>query len=292
MTRAKLIGLMAMAFVLIAPAAKTKVLCKGFLPENHLKIPISVRQIGGLTEADFNKVLDQVQAFYGPYIAAKGGNFVINRNWQDDTVNASAERQGNDWVINMYGGLARHPVMTKDGFTLVACHETGHHLGGTPKAGGWFGSDWASVEGEADYYATLDCMRNVFKPEDNAKFVQTQTIDPILKQKCEEIYNTQDEENLCMREGMAGLTAAMLFKDLNQDQVSPRFDTPDTHQVDSTDSSHPATQCRLDTYYQGGLCYHDISVDPSDTDPNIGACTAANGQKDGLRPRCWYSPNN
>jgi len=293
MIHSRLSGLVAAAaLVLYAPLSgtKTQVLCKGFLPENDLKRPISVFQVGGLTQADFNDVLDQIQAFYAPVIQAKGGTLRINRLWTDDTVNASAERSGSTWVLNMYGGLARHEIMTKDGFTMVACHETGHHLGGAPKGESWFGPSWASNEGEADYFASLRCMRNIFNDADNARFVQDNTIDPVAKQKCEELYTTQAEENLCMREAMAGMVGALMFKALHKESVTPRFDTPDTHVVSQMDDDHPATQCRLDTYYQGSLCVHNRSTELSDSDPNVGTCTAANGQHDGLRPLCWFKP--
>jgi hypothetical protein len=36
----------------------------------------------------------------------------------------------------MFGGLARHELVTDDGFMMVVCHETGHHLGGAPRYNG------------------------------------------------------------------------------------------------------------------------------------------------------------
>lgn len=272
--------------------APVSVLCRGFLPPNNMKIPVRTMSNGGITQAEFNDVLDQLEKYYKPVVQAKGGSFQVTRLWTDDTVNASADRQGNVWNLNMYGGLARYNIMTKDTFMLVACHETGHHLGGAPKiADGGIGvSDWASNEGQADYYSTLDCMRFMFNDADNADFVQHNQIDPVLAQSCGTAYTMQNEKNLCMRSGMAGLIISDIFKDLNKDSTSPSFATPDPKRVDQTDDDHPATQCRLDTYFQGGLCAHDMAQMPSDTDPTVGACTAAGGQHIGLRPTCWYAP--
>ncbi|MBX3022277.1 MAG: hypothetical protein KF799_11445 [Bdellovibrionales bacterium] len=247
-------------------------------------------QVGGINEKDFNEVLDQVEQYYTPVIAAKGGNLRVNRYWTDDTVNASASQMGSTWVINMYGGLARHQVMTKDGFMLVACHEIGHHIGGAPKGEGWFGVSWATNEGGADYFATLRCLRNLFQPADSAEFVATQEIDAAVRQKCEEIYSTQDEENMCMRSAMAGRAGAMLFHVLRKQASAPQFTTPDPTIVSRMDDAHPGTQCRLDTYYQGGLCVHDRNIELSNYDANVGTCTMANGNHDGLRPLCWFKP--
>lgn len=285
-------GLAMTGMALFAPLAgvQTQTLCEGFLPPNDMKIPISVHQVGGLTQNDFNAVLDQVEKFYTPVIAAHGGTLQVNRLWTDDTVNASADQQGTTWNLNMYGGLARHPVMNKDGFMMVACHELGHHLGGAPKIKRWFTTTWASNEGQSDYFSSLRCMRNMFSDEDNAKFVQTETIDPVVKRTCEEVYSTQAEENLCMREAMAGFVGASIFQALRNENAPPRFDTPDQTVVRRMDDSHPGTQCRLDTYYQGALCFHDRGIELSDTDPNVGTCTTANGQKIGVRPLCWFKP--
>lgn len=292
MTHSRLSGLVMAGLLLMAPSvqANLETLCSGFLPENDMQIPVTAFQAGGITEAEFHAVMDQAQAVYGPIIAAKGGTFRINRNWSDSTVNASAQRQGSIYIINMYGGLARHPSMTKDGFMLVVCHEIGHHLGGAPKIEGWFGNNWATNEGGSDYFATLRCMRKMFSDDENAVFVTENEIDPYAKQKCEEVYSTQAEENLCMRMATAGMVGGMLFKDLHKDANPPKFETPDPRVVNRTDHSHPATQCRLDTYFQGALCFHDGNIELSDSDPNTGTCSTANGQSIGLRPLCWFKP--
>ncbi len=292
MTKTKVLLLSAVALFLAAPLySSSKVLCSGFLPENSMRIPVTAFQNGGITNAEFNKVLDQLDAYYRPVIAAKGATLQINRKWDDATVNASAEQNGRTWVLNMYGGLARHPAMNADGFMLVACHETGHHLGGAPKIEGWFGfGGWASNEGEADYYSTLRCLRFMFHDADNAAFVANNTINATLKTKCEEVYDTQAEENLCMRVGMAGFVTADLFKSLAKLTVAPSFDTPDNSSVSSTDNDHPAPQCRLDTYFQGGLCRHDVTVPLSDADPTVGTCAETASTKIGTRPHCWFKP--
>jgi len=280
-------SLLALA-ILLATASFTSVkpLCTGYLPENNLKIPLKLYDNSGITEDQFNQVLDKVEAYYKPVIAARGANFVVSRNWTDDTVNAYAEVDGNDWEIFMYGGLARYSGMDPDGFTLVACHETGHHLGGAPR-------DGLAVEGEADYYATLDCMRYIFNDDKaNADFVASHKIDPTLDQACGTSYTTTAEKNLCIREGVAGYNMAQILKELGGQQKAPAFDTPDPSQVSQTDEEHPAAQCRLDTYFQAGLCVHDTSVAPDDNDPTIGTCTEKGGQKIGLRPRCWYFPGS
>lgn len=289
MLRALLLG--AFALLLTAPNFKDQVLCEGFLPENDMYIGVNDPAAGGITEADFNSVLAQIESYYTPIVQAKGGRLSVHRNWTDGTVNASADQSGSTWNLNMYGGLARHPAINKDAFMLVACHEMGHHIGGAPKISSWWGgNDWATNEGGADYFSSLRCMRAMFLEADNAAFVAAGGVDAALKTKCEEIYDSQAEENLCMRIGMAGFVGASFFNTAGGKPGSLAFTTPDGSSVSRTNDDHPAPQCRLDTYYQGGICRHDMTVDLSDTDPLKGTCNESAGQRDGLRPRCWYKP--
>lgn len=276
-----LAGVVLAAMLASVLPAQRKVLCEGFLPKNNLKIPVGDVRAAGIAEAQFNAVLDRVQEVYAPIIAAHGGTLDIQRLWDDPTVNASAIQSGKTWTINMYGGLARHKAVTYDGFALVACHELGHHLGGFPKIAG---DDWATNEGGADYYGTLKCLRRVL-PQTNPS-----EIDPIAKAGCSAAYGKDKKGNAsCLRGTMAGLSLASLLAELGSDGT-PKLDTPDQSKVDTTDDSHPASQCRLDTYYQGSLCTAKLGDEQSNSNPAAGACTKAQGYSVGIRPRCWYAP--
>ena len=59
----------------------------------------------------------------------------IEKKWSSATVTAGTYRdiRNKQWIINLYGGLARHPLITEDAYALVICHEIGHHIGGAPK---------------------------------------------------------------------------------------------------------------------------------------------------------------
>ena len=95
---------------------------------------------------------------------------------------------------------------------------------------------------------------------------------------------------MCARAAMAGMSVTNLFRALRQEDPQPRFDTPDPAVVSSMYDSHPGTQCRLDTYFQGSLCARPVSEEVSETDPAAGTCTASRGDAAGLRPLCWYLP--
>ncbi len=273
-----------------------KTVCKGFAPANTMKIPVGQRGSNrfalhaGITEETFNRVLDRVEALYKDEVQALGGTLKVNRRWTDATVNASAQQMGTTWVINMYGGLARHTTITEDGFALVACHEMGHHMGGAPKIDGWYGDSWATNEGGSDYYGTLKCARRYFAQDDNASIVQNMKIDPLAEAKCKEQWSDVTQQYICMRASAAAQSVTALLAELSGDPAPPKFETPDKKVVSKTDDSHPASQCRLDTYYAGVGCKADVSLPVSNTDYRQGTCVAPTDVF-GFRPTCWFKPD-
>jgi hypothetical protein len=288
-----LVGLLAYA---IAAIPMSKTLCRGFVPQNNLKIPVGARtHFGitggpGITEDQYNAIMDRLESIYAPVIKQRGGTFVINRLWTDDTVNSSAEQQGNQWIINMYGGIARHPDVTIEGEALIACHETGHHLGGAPKESG-LGGSWATDEGGADYFATLKCLRNFFAQDDNATILSGMTLDPVAVSKCEAQFTAKTDQDICKRISLSAQSVSYLFQDLSSEKTRPSFATPDPSQVSVTNDDHPATQCRMDTYFNGDICAVAASVPNSDTDFKAGTCVQGVDAM-GYRPRCWFQPDS
>lgn len=266
----------------------TRTLCAGFLPENNLNIPVGLFAVGGITEKQFNDVLDRIEKIYKADVERAGDTLKINRLWNDGTVNASAQRSGNTQVLNMYGGLARHPATTIEGFALVVCHEYGHHNGGAPKMSGWTGS-WATNEGGADYFATLKCLRRFFAEDDNEAILKDLDLDAVAMAGCEAQFPNRQDQLLCLRSSLAGQSVANLFQALRKEATAPNFGTPDKRQVSRTNDQHPETQCRLDTYFAGMVCVAKESETLSNTDYKAGSCYSPRDAV-GFRPRCWFYP--
>jgi len=260
----------------------------GFLPENSLYIPVGAKMAGGLSEAQFNQVIDRLETIFVPLASNMGGKLKIARKWDDGTVNANATRLFSTWNVNMYGGLARHSTITEDGFALVLCHEIGHHMGGAPKVKN-FMTMWASNEGQSDYFATLKCLRRLYLNDDNQKIVKALNAPETLVSSCAKAWPNKDDQAICIRSGMAGASVAGLFAAL-RNQPEAKFETPDTNVVAKTDDAHPAHQCRLDTYFQGALCEISFNEDVSQKDEVKGTCHRKIGHETGLRPTCWFKP--
>ncbi|MBT7609106.1 MAG: hypothetical protein HN576_05085 [Bacteriovoracaceae bacterium] len=261
----------------------------GIVEDNNLLIPVGAKSVGEVTEVKFNEILDKVEAIYAPVIEAKGKTLQVIRKWEDATVNAYAQQTGNVWKISMFGGLARHDTITADAFALVACHELGHHLGGFPKKRSIWSSSWASNEGQSDYWGNMKCLRKFMEKDDNTAIVAQMTVPSEATKRCQANFNNADDLAMCQRGAMAGLSLGNLFKALRRLTVDLKFDTPDTTVARTTNHSHPAPQCRLDTYFAGALCEQDAYTDVSNTNAATGVCVR-NTHDDGIRPLCWYKP--
>lgn len=248
-------------------------------PETNLRIPVT--SLTGITEAEFNRVLDKIEKIYAPIIEKAGGSLSVSRAWDDDKINAKAWRVFSSWYIKMYGGLARHKEVTSDGFTLVACHELGHHVGGFPKEG------WYSLEGQSDYYSVLKCAHKIWADEDSVTIVKNMIVDAIAREKCTTSFNNDKERAECIRSSMAAKGLARMLAEfrLHSDPM-PEFETPDPTRVKKTYTSHPNAQCRLDTNFQGALCNISPEIEIPGDKSDVGVCEF---DKLGGRPACWYA---
>ncbi len=262
----------------------------GIVEENGLWIGTDAKGINTITEEKFNAVLDRVEGIYSPIIKEMGKTLQVIRKWEDGTVNAYAQQTGNIWKISMFGGLARHETITADGFALVACHELGHHIGGAPKKSSWFGTSWASNEGQSDYFGNSKCLRKYMEVDDNVAMMAKVDVPAFATKKCEANFSNAEDIAMCQRGAMAGLSLGNLFKALRNLTTPLKFETPDTNVVSTTNHNHPAPQCRLDTYFAGAICDKDAYDDPSRTNAATGYCTRAADYTDGVRPLCWYKP--
>ena len=79
--------------------------------------------------------------------------------WDSPTINAQAWISAAAQNVTIYGGLARHPDLTRSGLALSIAHETGHHLGGSPRDPE---VRWMTWQGQADYWAARIGMPRVF----------------------------------------------------------------------------------------------------------------------------------
>jgi len=271
-----------------------------FFPPNNLHLE-PVHGTSGMDEARFKEIIDEVVNVYRPIVESHNATLKVNYLWTDNTVNASAEQKGSEWIINMYGGLARRPEVTDDGFAAVVCHELGHHLGGFYFYGD---TDWASAEGQADYFATQSCLREVWKLQNARNAEAGDKLSAFGKSGCDNTWQDATQRNLCYRVASSGESLAGLLAALRK-SPTPKLETPDPKVVSRSSAAHPEAQCRLDTYFAGSIC--PVSFDPmiiparfhpkgqnsaaAEKDVIGSFCHSGLGFLKGNRPLCWFKPN-
>jgi hypothetical protein len=286
----------------------------GFFPANKLKFPI--RPSGHMTEQTFRHILKTVAQIYEPIYRQNGKpRLEIFARWTDDTVNAFAficnepDKLGTPnypaechrmqtgpgrfspvSIVTMFGGLARHPLMTPEGYILVACHEIGHHLAGYPRYDK--NTSWAATEGQSDYFATAKCARKVLKAiGNNAAWAQRAPVAFEIRNTCGRNFGVNTEAAaVCMRSSMAGLTLARVLGSLRANPSAINFPNTDKTIVPATFEGHPEAQCRLDTYVAGSVCRVSENEDFSPLDARKGSCGPGRVESNGFRPRCWFRP--
>ena len=263
--------------------------CDGGMNFKHLpSIPEHSVLANDMTEKEFKATIKTFEAFFSPSIDNEyNRELILFGSWASNTVNAYAEQSDKKVMITVYGGLARHKAITNDGLVATLCHELGHHFGGYPKKST---NRWSSAEGQADYYATMKCLRRIWEKADNKLALQNQVIPAHLSTECSKTYFDENSQHLCERMGLAGMSISLMIQDLDHDSIEPKFHTPDDLVVRSMNYMHPYAQCRLDTYFQGAICSVPQSIEFDDDDEKVGACHSQNGDARGLRPRCWFLP--
>lgn len=253
-------------------------------------VPINPMVKDQMSQQRFLEILSWFESQYSELIREKGATLKIISDWEETLANAFAQREGNVWIIRVLGGMARHHFVTEDAFILLLCHEMGHHVGGAPKSSTLFSTSWSSNEGQADYYASLKCMRKLLSSQDNMRIIQNTQVPTTVRSRCSTSFQDPQESALCVRSSLAALSLAKFFNRGAETHTPVAFDTPDLSRVRRTSHKHPEAQCRLDTLFAGSVCETKVSSDVSDEEEVSGSCHENLGNKIGLRPLCWFSP--
>lgn len=250
-------------------------------PASSIYYQTGNKSLNGLLEAEFDQIIANALKVLTPEVKKRlNKTLIIDKRWNDGTVDAYATRDTqNNPVIVMNGGLARHPLMTRDAFLLLICHEVGHHLGGAPKIfrGNSGLRGWSSAEGQADYFATSKCLPLFFKSQ-----MESKSFDIDLDSDAYKVALSYCRDNTCARVALAGLSASKVFSSLVIGTPEPKLTGNDKTIVSKTYYNHPNPQCRLDTYRSGANCESEIPFDSIDA--KIGACV----KDEEARPTCWF----
>ena len=249
-----------------------------------LALALSSSAFAAISETEFTDALKKVENVYKSDVAKLDLNLVVDGEFQNDTQNAYTSRLGKTQLIKVYGGGARISGISADGISLVACHELGHTLGGTPNKAS--NNTYYSTEGQSDYFATVKCFKRINRSEDNESIVSGLKVPFAIKATCSEQFKDDaNEAALCIRTSIAGLEVATWLSAMGK-VATPSVDHKDSSVVSSTNIGFPVAQCRLDTFLAGALCKSQTFGDDP-TKLNDGYCEK---NEIGARPLCWFKP--
>jgi hypothetical protein len=240
----------------------------------------------GITKEVFEDVLIRFKNHYEKDFASLGLRVDFTIDWANTWYNAQTGRSG-DKIIRFFfsGELARGKYMTPDALLFVACHEAGHHFGGFPK------KTWATVEGGADYFAALKCMRDILKNDSENGKAEELDLPVGVHRKCQEVYASTDDYLICLRTAKAGedMARAFEFRSSKAEQTESML-FRDLPAVSETLTGYPSRACRAQTAFQGSICHKGPEYPISFTSETEGFCHEKNGDTFGMRPKCWFRP--
>jgi hypothetical protein len=277
-----------------------------FLPFDAYEKDVPKMGSSDMTEKEFREIIRNMHNAFAPVVKKHGGNLSIAGDWKSEKLNAGAQQLMGTWRVLISGALARRPELTADGFTLILCHELGHHLAGfslSPPAMPLDGI-WSANEGQSDYFAAHACARMVWSEEREKNRQSRELVSPYVKERCDAAFGDEDSQNLCYRtnlgnESVIATMAAIMKKEM------PRFETPNPTVVEKTVNSHPEIQCRLDSSFQGSLCSVDFNFNmipgknvkggqfgkQAEMEAAQSSCTTIYKHVVGNRPACWFRSN-
>ncbi len=218
---------------------------------------ITASTFASISKGKAGSIIAEVIENYSTELVDSGLELEVDLRWDSEVINQGVTRKGYKARLTVHGGIARKAEMTADAFALVVCHEVGHLIGGAPsvKPSNKFGS-----EGQSDYFASSQCIKRYLKNKDNKLFLADKNIPKTLSSKCSSSFNDRDEQDVCLRTGLAILAESHIYHigGLN-------FENPSQLKVEYTIyNDYPNGQCRVDTQLAGALNQE--------------------------RPRCWFNP--
>lgn len=241
----------------------------------------------------YQEIFKELNKAFSSDLSENQATLELRFEMENDRVNAHAKRKGDKWIIVFNGGMLRHRHFDEEVFTAVLCHELGHHLGGAPyKFPEDPGRSWISAEGQADYFAGNICLKRLYQEQDNARYLEGKEVPLTSEKGCSFKHRNKDDYLICLRSSLMSLKTARFVHKIGNTRRGrrgrfPRLETPDTNRVGTTFLKHPKPQCRLDTFFQGGLCDKLIRT-PYSKNPN---CLEGEGEFAGTRPACWHAGN-
>ena len=247
---------------------------------------------GVVFKKDYIEITNALTSIYGKQIDSNGGLLKFTLKEVDQAANAyAAKRSDNNWEITVISSLLSLNEQTKASLGIVLCHEIGHFLGGQPYVVGVQltpavrsnAPKKMSCEGQADYFATSECLRKLTTVIPDLFSKNTGIINPYLNAECEKSYTDSMEIKVCQETLVASYQASIIYQKIMEQLKVPAsfFSKIDNEKSDRTLNlvgEYPTLDCRYETFINGALC----------SGKNSNVCSDMKWS----RPACWFQDIN
>lgn len=241
-----------------------------------------------VNKTDYVRISNALKSIYADKIREQGGNLKFVLSEASGAPNAYAAKKGEDsWEITVVSSFLNLSHQTIPTLGIILCHEVGHFLGGKPYVVGKQMTAavraWApkkmSAEGQADYFATSECIKNLANQIPDLFVSNKGLLNLPSSQECRRSYTNEKEIKLCNEILTASHQAILVYQQI-LDQLSvpnsffARIQNAASDRTLDLVGEYPELDCRYETFIKGTLC----------SSLNINEC---DDLKWG-RPACWF----
>lgn len=204
------------------------------LAGDFFSIPVDAPNVGPVKQENAYRVAANLYLLNFNQVLQKTTKpLVIDLQWQSPYFGGGAVQDEHLVTVKLFGGMIRTPEMTEDILAAILCHELGHILGGEPYQDVPF-AEWASVEGQSDFFAASVCLPAYFRQ------LQPSATPAELRSRIE-------------LAGLGFMQLSQKYATMDQTPVSLTNSAPEVA-IELNRHSYPSDQCRLDTFKSGAAC--------------------------------------
>ena len=178
-----------------------------------------------IREADFYQIPSLIMGLFSRELQSAHKPLILDADWDSPYLGAGIGLGDGFLKLVILGGTARIKEMSQDAFAALICHEIGHVIGGAPYQS-IKGADWASLEGQADFFAASTCLPRYFAS---------------LGAQSLEIRERTETAGYHLFLGLKQYSS----ETKNQALIRGKKPLP---KVESTTQSYPSVQCRYETF--------------------------------------------
>lgn len=241
-----------------------------------------------IDKADYLQLTSALDAAYSEQVRSLGGKLKFTLKESTDSPNAfAAKRADGTWEVTVVETLLSLDEQTKSTLGIILCHEIGHFLGGEPYVVGIQltpavrsrAPKKMSCEGQADYFATSECIKTLTRHLPELFSDNKGLLNPSMAEECNQNYENKEDKNQCLETLVASYQTVLVYQKMLQRMNVPAgfFGKIENDRTDRTLDSvgeYPSLDCRYQTFINGTMC----------SGPSENECNDAKW----ARPACWF----